>query len=137
MKLNNKGLKIFCVAFCGIFGCASLVNFAAGANLKSTFNWLGERDNEAMIQALSKDFHNKKRSNPVSLGINWLFEPAINYYRESKHLTFLKPVDRYGYDKIEFDYFYIFKTDTFNTASVIKIDTVKEFESTILLCRNK
>jgi hypothetical protein len=71
------------------------------------------------------------------LGANWVFEPGINYYRVSRGLSWLKQVNRNTYDTTGFDYFYIFTTDPFTTASKIELDTIRKFESTILLRKKK
>ena len=43
---------------------------------------------------------------PIKLGVDWVFEPCINYYRKRHNLLWLEPVTRQGL-KGEYDYLYI------------------------------
>ena len=47
----------------------------------------------------------------IKLGINWLFEPTVNFYRTTKSLKWLKEVNRDGF-KGDYDYYYIFIPDS-------------------------
>lgn len=46
----------------------------------------------------------------VSLGINWLFEPTINFYRQTHHIDWLIPANRNGLSPND-DYYYCFKDE--------------------------
>lgn len=47
----------------------------------------------------------------IKMGINWLFEPTINFYRQTLKIDWLLPVDRNGPTESD-DYDYIFKADS-------------------------
>ena len=44
--------------------------------------------------------------NSVGLGIDWIFEPSVNFYIMKNRMRWMKKVDRDGPER-EFDYYYI------------------------------
>ncbi|HQI71209.1 MAG TPA: hypothetical protein PLT47_10690, partial [Bacteroidales bacterium] len=50
--------------------------------------------------------------------LNWLFEPTVNFYRQTKNIYWLMPADRKGVSPDD-DYCYLFKDDLnkLNTGS--------------------
>ena len=60
------------------------------------------------------------QKNNIKLGISWLFEPTINFYRKTWHLDWLLPVDRNG-PELSDDYYYVFQADT----DKIKLNSAK------------
>ncbi|MBF0384807.1 MAG: YfhO family protein [Candidatus Omnitrophica bacterium] len=67
--------------------------------------------------------------NSIRLGINWEFEPSVNFYINSNNLTWISPVDRSGPDG-SFDYYYLF-ADTFKALEhKYQLITIKEFPNT-------
>jgi hypothetical protein len=57
-----------------------------------------------------------------TLGISWTLEPSVNYYRETKSLYWLKPVNRDGISGA-YDYYLFFDEDSnqLNQQKTIKI----------------
>ena len=88
--------------------------FCSYANTQQSSEWLYDSETKNMITNIIK-LHNegKLKQKDVKIGIQWMFEPTINFYRETKHLTWLLPVDREGIKTTD-DYFYIFKVDLVN-----------------------
>jgi hypothetical protein len=67
---------------------------------------------------------NRATPNKINLGINWIFEPTINYYRISRNLKWLNEVNRNGVEG-NFDFYYVFPEDT----SAIKLKKeLKKYE---------
>lgn len=76
-------------------------------NLTSCREWWYDADTKAMMLSLHDITQDDPK--PVSVGLNWLFMPASEYYRVVYHLDFLEPL---VYDKEiqtdgRFDYYYI------------------------------
>jgi hypothetical protein len=46
-----------------------------------------------------------------TLGVSWTLEPSVNYYRETKSLYWLKPVNRDGISG-DYDYYLFFDGDS-------------------------
>jgi len=83
--------------------------FYKNVNLYSCAEWGFDMETKNVVKVLIEEQKNSK-SNNIKLGVNWLFEPTINFYKQSWNLNWLFPVDRRGV-KLSDDYFYIFKSD--------------------------
>jgi acetyltransferase-like isoleucine patch superfamily enzyme len=91
--------------------CASLALFNVYINHNTTFykDWKIDSDVKSMMQNLVLE-HQKYPNKNIRLGINWLFEPGVNFYRYTWDLKWLNPAHRRGIGKYD-DYFYILNTD--------------------------
>jgi hypothetical protein len=69
--------------------------FAAQWNVKSFLVWRYDADTKRVFAALEAA---PKPSGPIRLGVSWVFEPALNYYREVRNATWMTPVERDGFD---------------------------------------
>lgn len=81
----------------GAVGLLALALFARRANLTRSDLWWFDADNVHMLEDLDRlrvsrpgAFHS------VRLSINWLFEPSLNWYRQTEEFAFLSPVSRDG-----------------------------------------
>ena len=91
--------------------CASLALFNIYINHNTGFykDWKIDSDVKSMMQNLVLE-HEKYPNKNIRLGINWLFEPGVNFYRYTWDLKWLNPAHRRGISKYD-DYFYILNTD--------------------------
>jgi hypothetical protein len=88
----------FAVCLAGL----AVVPFVRGANFTYTNNWKYDANTEKMLETLAQEPHDGK----ISLGVNPLFEPAVNYYRETKSYDWLEKVTRESIETDRFDYVY-------------------------------
>jgi len=68
--------------------------FAAQWNMKSFLVWRYDADTKHIFQKLEST---PKPSGPIRLGVSWVFEPALNYYREIRNANWMTPVERDGF----------------------------------------
>jgi hypothetical protein len=97
----------------------SVFNFYANADQNSCAEWVFDMNTKNMINDLERAYIADALKNPdtpsqITLGINWLFEPTINFYRSTKKLKWLKEVNRDGFMG-KYDYYYIFTSDSSGT----------------------
>ena len=85
--------------------CLSAV-FLSAAGTTRTLTWRYDADNLRMLDDLDRIRRQRRMDRPVRLGITWLMEPSINYYRVRRRLGWLLPVDRYGLEAHDADFFY-------------------------------
>lgn len=104
-------------------------SFMFKVNTRSCSEWGYDSETKNMIQKLS-EYHKSNSSQPekISLGINWIFEPTINYYRQTKKLNWLLPVDRNGISTTH-NFYYIFKEEL-NLLSPENQELIFEFDKT-------
>lgn len=102
----------------------SFLNFSKCANLHYTTNWDYDADTKDMITDLinEKELSGKQ---DIKLGISWLFEPTVNFYRITKKLDWLKKVNRKGFRQ-DCDYYYILPEDHIKMNSLQKT-TIKYY----------
>lgn len=114
----------------------SCLSFIYKADLRSCAEWEYDMETKNMIQKL-EEFHTKFEPNNTDkrIGINWLFEPTINFYRQTKNLSWLSEADRNGINK-EQNYYYIFK-DQLKELDSVKYQIIAEYSriNTVLLLR--
>ncbi|MEI7526955.1 MAG: hypothetical protein WCJ95_21585 [Mariniphaga sp.] len=86
----------------------SIFNFYKNTDLYSCAEWGYDRETKNVITALIQDRKSDTlKQDHIKLGINWLFEPTINFYRQTWHIDWLLPVDRKGLaddDDYEYDF---------------------------------
>lgn len=106
-----KGYKFFSYSVFSILIVLTLVNFSININFKTYLDWKYDADNKNAVKELMADY-NKDDSNKkdIKLGVNWLFEPGFNFYRETLEIDWLLEVDREGVNESD-DYSYIFVDD--------------------------
>jgi hypothetical protein len=81
-----------------------VVHFAFSMNFQYTLNWQYDAATKAMLGRLE---HEPRAANrQTKLGITWLFEPTINFYRMTHNLHWLKKVTRGGTTG-NYDYYYV------------------------------
>ncbi|MFH1782843.1 MAG: glycosyltransferase family 39 protein [Candidatus Omnitrophota bacterium] len=86
-----------------------LVHFAGCLNFTHYFMWKTDADVKEMMKYLieiNKDKHLK--DNSVRMGIHWIYDPCINFYKVRYGLRWLMWVDRGGFAGRKFDYYYYY-----------------------------
>ncbi len=104
--------RILIQGFVVIIALLSVSNFYTNRNLYSCADWGYDMETKNAVAALvSYQQHTGLKPASIKLGINWIFEPTINYYIQTRKIKWLLPVDRNGFTERD-DYRYIFKEDT-------------------------
>ena len=80
--------------------------FAAAANTTHTLLWRYDADTPRMLDDLDRERRERGLLRPLRLGITWLMQPSINYYRVRRRLDWLLPVNRRGLADLDPDFFY-------------------------------
>ncbi|MFI5180302.1 MAG: hypothetical protein ACHQPI_02800 [Thermoanaerobaculia bacterium] len=86
-------------------------NFLRTANTTRTLTWRYDADNLLMLDDLDRARRGRGFTRPVRLGITWLMEPSINYYRTERKLEWMLPVGRGGLTEGDPDFVYFTPKD--------------------------
>jgi hypothetical protein len=103
-------------------GCMAY-HFSRSANTSYSLNWDYDVSTKEMLIDLEKEKENSAKQK-MHLGVTWLFEPSINFYRETKKLDWLQKVTRENVSA-EYDFYYVSDEDQKNIPEG-KI-TIKEY----------
>ena len=83
--------------------------------------WKSDMYNKAVINELEKQH---KDDGEMQVGITWIFEPSLNFYRHTRHLTWLHDFTREGL-KDNDNYEYLLKSDTI--PAKYKTEVIRSF----------
>jgi hypothetical protein len=116
----------------------SSASFVLKADLYLCSEWKYDMETKNMIQKLT-EYHSKNSTDTakIKLGIDWIFEPAINFYIQTKDVKWLLPADRNGIS-VNDDYCYVF-SESFKLMDSNRYIVVAEFKkaNTVLLKNKK
>lgn len=123
--LPMKGNKLASGVLAGL-ALVSLTSFVIKTDLNSSAEWEYDMYTKDMLITLEQYHNEHGKNDKVNLGIHWIFDPTINFYKETKELDWLEPVNRDGFER-EYDYYYIFKEDL-PKLDAYNLEVVKEYE---------
>jgi hypothetical protein len=130
IQLNKN--QIIKLIFISIFTALVMLNsiiFISHLNLHHSIIWKSDADVKNAFQII-ENLNIKKGSK--TLGISWTLEPSVNYYRETKSFSWLKPVNRDGISGV-YDYYLFFDEDSnqLKQQNTIKIKRFAENKLTL------
>lgn len=135
----ERGNKSVVLVFACTLAVWSSAMFVLRADLYSCSEWGYDMETKNMIQKLTENYNQteRSRSTKIQMRVNWLFDPTINFYRQTKNLTWLTPVDRSPITEYA-DYYYVFQEDL-NKLNSSDYEVLFEFKKTrsFLLKRKK
>lgn len=116
---KNQIIKLSSILIISVLSTINVIVFISHFNLHHSIIWKSDSDVKTALQTIDK-LNIKKGSK--TLGITWTLEPSINYYRETKSLSWLKPVNRDGISGA-YDFYLFFDADSnqLNQFNTIKI----------------
>ncbi len=135
------------IIFVPVLALASILacwHFLGTANLAKTYTWYHDANTKDMIHQLSREYSSQAvmdKPRKIELGVDWVFEPAVNYYRQSRRLTWLAEVTR---DDIcerpaGYDYYYVLdsnKTKLMKCRRISVIETFLPAETDLMMGNN-
>lgn len=83
-----------------------ILNMVTAANFTHYIDWKYDASTKMMMKEI-KQLRQEQTVKGVSIGINWFFEPAINYYREVYDMEWVTKVNRNGIEHKTFDFYYV------------------------------
>jgi hypothetical protein len=130
LSKENQIIRMILIFTSSILIILNTIVFISHFNLNHSIIWKSDADVKNALQTIGK-LNMKKGSK--TLGISWTLEPSVNYYRETKSLYWLKPVNRDGISGA-YDYYLFFDQDS-NQLNQQKTIKIKRFASNKLNLR--
>jgi hypothetical protein len=97
-------IKYAGVLLCICIASGMCLHFSRCVNLSYASTWKYDANIKEMIRDLEQERASMGKEK-IRLGITWLFEPGINFYRITKKIDWLEKVDRKGVSG-DYDYYY-------------------------------
>ena len=111
------------------------INFLSNLNLKYTLTWWYDAHTKEVMENIVKlNMQNPNTQKKFTIGNNWVFQPAINYYIEIKKIHNMEHATRNKLN-LNADYIYEFRSNNFNTDNFEKVVEFKEIDA--ILYKNK
>lgn len=82
--------------------------FFMNFRFSTCYSWGFDASNKAVIQTIASLREEFFPDETISVGINWIFEPSLNYYRAIYNYSWLTPFNREGIDIGENHFIYTF-----------------------------
>lgn len=79
------------------------------------YNWGYDGHNDKALEIIEQDRQTAMPERSVRLGISWMFEPSMNFYRFTRQYRWLAPVTRAGINPRDYDYIYALESDVAQT----------------------
>jgi hypothetical protein len=122
-----KFSRTFCIPFLLLLCVISCGHLIANINFTSTYVWSYDACTKKMMEDLRKEYDPAK-GGKICLGVHWLFEPTVNYYKMSRKFDALEVVTRAEFLNKNNDYYYFFEGEKDNlTENNINIITIKNY----------
>jgi hypothetical protein len=112
-------------AVCAILAAAMAYGLARSVNLSHTVTWKRDADTRAALADLDRDRCDRGLQR-VRITASWVLEPAMNFYRTTRRLTWLEPVEP-GAWKSAPDYYY-YRPEDAARVSALKQETLRQYE---------
>lgn len=109
--LYRLGLKVLSSLFIYGLAVALVLNFSLNMNLWFYQDWKSDAGTKTVVRIITQQHSEQPTGKKVSLGINWVFEPTVNFYRYTYDLEWIKKAHRRGASASD-DYLYLFRSDT-------------------------
>lgn len=78
------------------------------APLYNSINWQYDADNENLISDLNKIYNNSDSKNKISLGIDWVFQPSLNFYRATTATgNWLDTLTKEGFENKKYSFYFV------------------------------
>jgi hypothetical protein len=86
-------------------------HFYRGFDTDSCYTWQHDAHNDDILEIINRDRERHFPGRTVSLDNSWVLEPSLNFYRITRHYTWLAPVTREPISSDDSDYMYAFESD--------------------------
>jgi hypothetical protein len=107
----------------GIMLAILAVEFAAQWNVNSFWVWRYDADAKRIFEQIETQPRPANAADgSIRLGVSWVFEPALNYYRDVRKAAWMAPVDRDGFDGVR--QFYVLTPEDQNSPKLPKIKPI-------------
>jgi hypothetical protein len=109
--VRSTRLKLLPLAPAAALAAAMVAIFIARVNPHTCYVWPFEAHNLSVLGAIDGDRRQHFPGKRITLANSWTLEPSFNFYRTTRHLDWLAPIERERLARRDNDYVYAFTTE--------------------------
>jgi hypothetical protein len=99
---------------CALLVCGMTLHFSRTANLSHTMTWVYDAETRNAMLEIGRYFGSSGSQREITVGNNWVFQPAMSYYRKNLRYGWLGPIKREPQVLPGYDAVYCFSGDVAN-----------------------
>lgn len=105
----------------------------------NSLNWKYDAENELLISNLEKYYYQSNKSEKLKLGIDWIFQPSLNFYRATtKTGLWLDTLKREGFEDGNYEFYFVESSNMSKFVDTNQFKIFKKFPVTgNLLIKNE
>jgi hypothetical protein len=106
--------------------------------MDNSLNWQYDADNEKLLSELKTIYKKSDTQNKLSLGVDWIFQPSLNFYRATTDASsWLDTIVKEGYDYKKYEYYFVESASINKFVDTTQFRVLKTFpQSNNLLIKN-
>jgi hypothetical protein len=108
---SRRWTKMVVLILPAVIATALSWHFYRGFTLDSCYTWWYDEHNDDILEIINQDRARHFPGRTVSLDNSWVLEPSLNFYRITRHYTWLAPVTREPISSDDSDYIYTCESD--------------------------
>ena len=109
--LSHRWTKMVVLVLPAVIATALSWHFYRSFNTQTCYTWGYDAHNDVILEIINRDRERHFPGRTVSLSNSWAMEPSLNFYRITRHYTWLAPVTREPISSDDTDYIYAFASD--------------------------
>lgn len=126
--IENSVIRVILSSSICLLAGTMLFHFLQCANITHYYSWKYDASTKDMMDYVESENRGKTlEDNTIRMGIDWVFEPSINFYIASNNLTWMEEVNRNGPDSVN-DYYYL-HVPYISLVKKYDLKTIKYFKS--------
>jgi hypothetical protein len=96
--------------------------------LYNSINWQYDADNENLISDLDKIYSKSDSKNKISLGIDWVFQPSLNFYRATTMTgNWLDTLTKEGFENKTYSFYFVESSNLNKFGDKTQFEVVKTY----------
>jgi hypothetical protein len=135
--VNDLGSIViyFAAGFVALFMFYVTIRFIP---MDNSLNWQYDADNEKLLSELKTIYKKSDTQNKLSLGVDWIFQPSLNFYRATTDAnSWLDTIVKEGYDYKKYEYYFVESASINKFVDTTQFRVLKTFpQSNNLLIKN-
>lgn len=128
INVINESDNYFLHLFSGIISTLLLYFTISFTPMNYSINWKYDADNETLLSDLNRIHINSPTKNKLRLGIDWIFQPSLNYYRLTSNANlWLDTLTKEGFYDKDYSFYFVESSNISKFVNSKKFKVIKTY----------